>query len=317
MNFPVPCRNRYFLSPLAGVSDKAYRMLASKFGAGYTYTEMVSAKALYYGDRKTKTYMEVHPEEGPLGIQLFGSEPEIFEVVLREIINPREDFCSVDLNMGCPAPKIVKNGEGSALMKNPKLVAKLVRTMVKTSNKPVSVKFREGFTEDDKNFLEIGKICQEEGAAYVTLHARTRELMYAGHANWESIAKLKDALEIPVVGNGDVFSYADAKRMEEETNCDAIAIGRGAMGNPFLFRQLKNGEDVPPTIDEILDVALYHLKEECKFREERVAVLQMRKHLSWYFKGIPGGAKMRNAIFNANSYAEVAQIIENYRQKQV
>lgn len=304
------------LAPLAGVSDLSFRRLAFEGGADFAVTEMVSAKGLYYGSGKTQDLMATHPEEGDLSLQLFGHEPEILAKVVEDQVNPREDFVAVDLNMGCPAPKIVKNGEGSALMKDPLLAGRVMRAMVRASNKPVTLKFRLGWDQDHINYLEIGRIAQEEGIASLTLHARTREAMYSGKADWEAIRKLKDHVKIPVIGNGDVDSPEAAKAMLEVTSCDGIAIGRGAMGHPFLFRQIKEyfekGTYRVMTYDRVLELVRRHYDLEIRERGERGALLIMRTQLPCYIEGFFGAARIRKEVNGSGTWEEVFDILSAY-----
>lgn len=302
------------LSPLAGVSDLAFRSLCMDQGADFAVTEMVSAKALYYDNWKTRELMKLADNEKKTSLQLFGSEPAIFETVIKEQLNHLEGFYTLDLNLGCPAPKIVNNNEGSALMKDPALVAQLIRTMVQSSKLPVSVKFRLGFDEDNINYLEIGKIAQEEGATFVTLHARTREQMYTGKADWGAIAQLKETLSIPVIGNGDVKSPEDAKEMLDLTSCDGIAIGRGALGNPFLFKQIKDylekGEYEAVDPKDRLDMMVSHFDFALHEKQERIGLLEMRKHLGWYLDYFDHKASLKRRVNVAESREEVMVIIE-------
>lgn len=304
------------MAPLAGVSDLSFRRLAFEGGADFAVTEMVSAKGLYYGSGKTQDLMATHPEEGDLSLQLFGHEPEILARVVEDQVNPREDFVAVDLNMGCPAPKIVKNGEGSALMKDPLLAGRVMRAMVRASNKPVTLKFRLGWDQDHINYLEIGRIAQEEGIASLTLHARTREAMYSGKADWEAIRKLKDHVKIPVIGNGDVDSPEAAKAMLEVTSCDGIAIGRGAMGHPFLFRQIKEyfekGTYRVMTYDQVLELVRRHYDLEIRERGERGALLIMRTQLPCYIEGFFGAARIRKEVNGSGTREEVFDILSAY-----
>lgn len=304
------------LAPLAGVSDLSFRRLAFQGGADFAVTEMVSAKGLYYGSRRTRDLMATHPDEGDLSLQLFGHEPEILAKVITEVVNPREDFVALDLNMGCPAPKIVKNGDGSALMKNSILAGRVMRAMVKASTKPVTLKYRLGWDHDSINYLEIGRIAQEEGIASLTLHGRTREAMYSGKADWEAIGRLKDHVKIPVIGNGDVNSPASARAMMEMTKCDGIAIGRGAMGHPFLFQQIKDflekGTWEPMTYGQVLDLVRRHYDLEIKERGERGALLMMRTQVPCYIEGFFGAAKVRKEVNSAKTRQEVFAILSDY-----
>ena len=307
---------KLFLSPLAGYTDESFRIICDYLGCDYKYTEMISAKALYYKDKKTKSLMNVHPKDKNTGIQIFGSDPKIMSEVVKMYINNDDRFDSVDINMGCPAPKIVNNNEGSALLKSPLLVGKIVESVVKASIKPVSVKFRSGFNEDNINFLEIGKICQEQGAKYVCLHPRTREQMYRGKANWDYIRELKEVLDIPVIGNGDIFSPEDAKAMIDYTNCDGIQVARGTIGNPFIFRSIKqyleNGKYDEPSIDEIIDVIRlqYNLMEE--FKDHKRSITQMRKQIAHYIKGFDSSKKIKDEINKLESKDDIFNLLDEY-----
>lgn len=304
------------LAPLAGVSDLSFRRLAFEGGADFAVTEMVSAKGLYYDNERTKDLMVTHPDEGRVILQLFGHEPEVMAQVIRDRINAREDFQAVDLNMGCPAPKIVKNGEGSALMKDPVLAGQVMAAMVRASKKPVTVKFRLGWDEEHINFLEIGRIAQEEGVASLTLHGRTREAMYSGKADWEAIAELKANVKIPVIGNGDVNSPETARAMLEQTACDGIAIGRGAMGHPLLFRQIKDyfekGSYQTMDFDGVLNLIRRHYEMEICERGERGALLKMRTQLPSYLDGFYGAAKVRKRLNQAEKKEDVFDILTAY-----
>ena len=309
---------KLILSPLAGVTDRAFREICDPF-ADYAYTEMVSVKGLFHSDRITEELLAKFDGEDKLGLQIFGSDPELIKVVVKDLLKQKPYFQSIDLNMGCPARKIVKNGEGSALMKEPELVKRLISTLKETTDLPISAKFRLGFDEDSKNYLEIGQICQDYGASSVTLHARTREQMYSGKADWTAIKELKEHLSIKVVGNGDIFTPEDAKAMIEETGVDQIAIGRGAMGNPYLFKQIKDylekGTYQTVTIDDVLDMIEKHYKLSIKYKGERLAVKQMRKHVAWYIKGFRGSNALKNRINETKDIQAVFALLEDYRQE--
>ncbi len=316
MRMNIKANKKIFgLAPLAGFSDSPFRLLCYRNGADFAVTEMVSAKALFYNSEKTDELLRSSEEEGKLILQLFGHEPEIFEKVIKEKINNRQEFSSIDLNMGCPAPKIVKNGDGSALMEKPLLAAKVIASMVKCSNKPVSVKFRLGADSHRQNFLEIGKIAQEEGAASVCLHARTREAMYSGYADLSAIAELKSRLSIPVIGNGDVDSPQAALKMLEETACDGIAIGRGAIGKPFIFNQINSYldqgsyEEIP--LESIISTMLAHYRMEIDLRGQHVALLVMRKNFTYYLKGLRGIKEAGRIINQTEDMDQVEQVLEN------
>lgn len=306
------------LSPLAGVTDRAFRSICNDNGVDYSYTEMVSAKGLLYLDKNSKEIIDKYPGEKNIGVQIFGSNPEIMAKVIKETIDKKDLFDSVDINMGCPAAKIFKNGEGSALMKDPELIKRIVGSLVEATDLPVSVKFRLGVDEDSINYLEVGKICEDYGASKVTLHARTRKQMYSGQADWTAIKKLKDELKIEVVGNGDVFFPEDALKMVEETGVSSIAIGRGAMGNPFIFKQikdyLKTGAYSKPDIDTIIDTILKHYNLLVEYKNERIAINEMRKHIAWYLKGFQESNTLKNTINVTKDKDQVFELLYQYRE---
>lgn len=295
----VSLESNVFLAPMAGVTDLPFRLICKEYGAGLLYTEMINAKALSYGDENTNKMLKLEEAEKPVAVQIFGSEP-YFLARAAEILNDH-DFVILDINMGCPAPKVVKNGDGSALMKNPDLAAQIVREVVKVSKNPVTVKIRKGWDETSVNAIDFAKKMEEAGATALTIHGRTREQYYSGKADWDIIRKIKKELTIPVIGNGDVFSAEDAKRMLEETNVDGIMIGRGSQGNPFIFREIKEFEktgQLPEAASAIekIETALKHFKIAIEEKGEYSGVREMRKHLGWYFKGIRNNAKMKDEI---------------------
>lgn len=308
--------NNIFLAPMAGITDLPYRLICKSFGAGLVFTEMISAKGLYYKDKRTQDLMISDKREAPLGIQIFGSDGDIMADVIEREINPRKDIHIIDINMGCPAPKIVKNGDGSALLKNPKKIRAILRKVVKVSEKPVSLKIRMGWDKDNINGLEVSKIAEEEGVSLLTVHARTRDMFYSGEADWEYIKKVKDSVDIKVIGNGDIFTPDDAIDIIKLTGCDGIALGRGAMGNPFLFRRILNkinGEkDRPPSYEEIITTALLHLDMVVEFKGERIGVREMRKHLAWYLKGLANSNEVKNKINNISTKDEIENILLEY-----
>ncbi|WP_430884773.1 tRNA dihydrouridine synthase DusB [Fusibacter sp. JL216-2] len=292
------------LGPMAGVTDLPFRLVCMEYGAGLLVTEMVSAKALHYKDKKTARLMEIREEERPVALQLFGSDPDIMGSVVEQINDHNHDI--LDINMGCPAPKIVNNGDGSALMKTPDLAKKVIEAVVKASSKPVTVKIRKGWDADSINAVQIASIAQEAGVAAVAVHGRTRDQFYTGKADWGIIKEVKDALTIPVIGNGDIFSIEDAIQMREQTGCDGLMIARGAQGNPWLLKQvshyLNTGERLPhPTREEKIREALRHFDLLVDFKGDHIGVLEMRKHAAWYLKGIRGGAVIRNEINTATN----------------
>lgn len=308
--------NNVFLAPMAGVTDIAFRGLCKEMGCGLVYTEMVSAKALYYGSENTEELMKISQEEKPVAVQMFGNDPYIMAKVCEDYFNKNDDICLVDINMGCPAPKIVRNGEGSALMKSPDLAAQIVREVKKASVKPVTVKFRKGFCESKINAVEFAKAMEEAGADAVAVHGRTREQMYEGKADWDIIAKVKAAVAIPVIGNGDVKSAEDAKRLIEISNCDALMIARGSQGNPWIFRQvlqgLKGEEIIYPDFSERIDMCLRHYELALKYHGELKAVREMRKHIAWYIKGIPNCTDLKNRINYINKSEEAIAVLRDY-----
>ena len=302
----------FILAPLAGITDGPFRFLCREQGAGLTYTEMVSAKGLYYRSKNTETLLSIRPEEGPVGIQLFGAEPAIIGRAARQL----KDRSNVllDINMGCPVPKVVRNGEGSALLNDPALAAACVRAAVTQAGKPVTIKMRVGFNEEPYDYTGFASAMEEAGCSAVAVHGRTREQYYSGKADWTKIAQIKRALRVPVIGNGDVFSAEDAIRMMEATNCDAVMIARGALGNPWIFREIRalwEGLPAPPkpTVDEIRQMLLRHLALTLEAKGEYAAVREMRKHVGWYIKGIPGAAQIRRSANSAATAAQLREII--------
>ena len=288
--------NPFFLAPLAGITDAPTRLLAKEMGAALVYTEMVSAKGMHYGNKNSESLLRIDPDEKPAAIQLFGAEPEMIAWAARFLRD--RDHAILDLNMGCPVPKVVKNGEGSALMKDPDAVRRIVAAAVENAGRPVTVKIRSGWNPAAVNAPEIARIAQDAGAAAVAVHGRTREQFYAGRADWSVIARVVDAVDLPVIGSGDVFSGADALRMMAETGCDYVMIARGALGNPWIFREalaLYEGRPLPepPGLPEKIRVIRRHLALAALEKGERVAVMEMRKHLGWYLKGEPGSAALR------------------------
>ena len=307
----------FALAPLAGVTDSAFRRVCFEQGAAMAFTEMVSAKGLYYRNANTEDLLRIHEGEGPVGIQLFGSEPLMLQFAV-EKLKDRPNVC-IDLNMGCPVPKVVKNGEGSALLKSPALAEELVRATVKAAGKPVTVKMRVGFDESHPvDPVAFALRMQEAGAAMVTVHGRTREQYYSGKADWSVIRRIKQALDIPVAGNGDIFSAEDALRMLEETGCDLAVIARGALGNPWIFRECEaawKGEAIPkrPDMDEIIETVKKHALLLLEDKEEYRAVREMRKHAAWYTKGVKGAAVLRAKASEAESLDELFTIMEGLK----
>ena len=307
--------NNVFLAPMAGVTDLPFRILCKEMGCGLVYSEMVSAKGILYDNKNTTELLEIDPKERPVAVQLFGSDPEILGAMAKKIEQYPIDI--IDVNMGCPAPKIVKNGEGSCLMKTPELVGKIVKSLVESQSKPVTIKFRKGFDDDHVNAVEIAKIAEANGASAVAVHGRTREQYYSGKADWDIIKQVKAAVNIPVIGNGDVFTPQDAKNLLEHTGCDAIMVGRGAQGNPWIFKRilhyLKTGEILPePTAEERVEKALRHAQMLIDYKGEYIGVREMRKHMAWYMKGMPGAAELRGKLNYAENRAELEALLRGY-----
>lgn len=319
MNF----KNAIILAPMAGVTDYAFRKIARQFGATYCVSEMVSSKAIHFRDKKTATLAEIKDDDRPLGIQIFGSDPKVmaesaYLLSTATYEHRKNDNIPnvIDINMGCPVRKIVTAGDGSALLKNPTLCGEIVKEVVNASQVPVTVKIRAGWDFDSINCVEIAKIAEANGAAAICVHGRTREQMYEPSANWEYIKAVKEAVSIPVIGNGDIFSAADAIRMLEETGVDSLMIGRGAMGNPFIFDEIQHYFDkktyTPPTIFEKIKVARCQLEYMIEEKGEGVAICEARKHFAWYLKGERGSAAVRDAINHASTLDELNKIIDSY-----
>ena len=309
----ITLKNNLILAPMAGVTDLPFRLLCSEQGAGMSGMEMVSAKAILYGNKNTEGLLAIHPQEGPVSLQLFGSDPKIVSEMAARI--EKRPFAVLDLNMGCPVPKIVGNGEGSALMREPKLAGEIIAATVKAISKPVTVKIRKGFDEAHVNAVEIAKIAEDAGAAAVAVHGRTREQFYSGEADWEIIARVKEAVSIPVIGNGDVTDGESARRMLSETGCDGVMIGRAARGNPWLFAEiaafLEDGRTLPaPSLEEKKEMMLRHAALQLAEKGEYTGVREMRKHLSWYTAGLPNSARLRGQVNLAESFEQIRQLVE-------
>lgn len=308
----VELDNNVILAPMAGVTDLPFRLLCKEKGAGLLCMEMVSAKAIMYNNKNTDALMAIDEREMPVSLQLFGSDPDIMANMAARI--EERPFAILDINMGCPVPKVVNNGEGSALMKNPKLAAEIVRKTSRAINKPVTVKFRKGFNDANVNAVEFAKYMEDAGAAAVAVHGRTREQYYSGEADWEIIAKVKDAVSIPVIGNGDIRDCKSAIDIQEMTGCDGIMIGRAAQGNPWIFEEilyyLEHGKEKErPSKDEIRQMIRKHAKLQLEIKGEYIGIREMRKHVAWYIAGFPGSAKIRKRVCEVEHFEELEALI--------
>jgi len=301
------------MAPMVGITDLTFRKLCCEFGAGLVVTEMVSAKAMSFGNDRTSDLLATEDAENPVSAQLFGSDPDIMGQVAASLNDSNFDI--IDINMGCPAPKIVKNGDGSALMRDPVLIGKIVKSIVGASTKPVTAKIRLGYDYENRNYLEVAKVIEDSGASAITVHGRTRPQMYSGHADWEAIARVKNTVSIPVIGNGDIDSPEVAKRRLGESGVDALMIGRAACGNPWLFRRcrhhLETGEILPePTAQERVELAMRHTQEMIAQKGEYTALREMRKHIAWYIKGIRGATAARDAINKCEDFTKIEKILQ-------
>lgn len=308
----IETTNNVFLGPMAGVTDLPFRLICKEFGCGMMYTEMVSAKGLLYENDKTNDLLYIDPKEHPIGVQLFGSDPKILSEMAKKVEESNTDF--IDINMGCPAPKITKNGEGSALLKTPERIGELVYAVSKELSKPLTIKIRKGFNDENVNAIEVAKIIEQAGASALALHGRTREQFYSGCADWDIIKAVKENISIPLIGNGDIKVPQDAKHMIEYTGCDAVLIGRAAQGNPWIFSRtvhyLETGELLPePTFEERVKIILKHAKMLIEYKGEHTGVREMRSHLMAYVKGLHGAADLRRSLTGVETYEDIQRLL--------
>lgn len=307
----IKVKNNVYLSPMAGVTDIPFRRICRRFSPGLTYTEMASTKAMEFNSAKTEKILEIMKDERPSAVQIFGSNKDVIADTIYKL-NCQDDIDIIDINMGCPAPKLVKSGDGAGLLLDLKNVEKIVKEAVRVSKKPITVKTRKGFDNEHITAVDVAKICESNGVAQITIHGRTRQEYYSGKADLDIIKKVKEAVKIPVIGNGDIVDVSSAKKMFEITGCDGIMIARGAQGNPWIFKSILSGKNYVPSLEERFDVIKKHINYELEYEEKKQANLKLRKHIAWYIKGLPGSAMIRDLVNKADNIDSVKDILDKY-----